>query len=81
MSGGSRLLLTMIDVTVLQYNRKVHGFMAAMEVRVIRLRAHSRWEHECVRRLTLDRRVQAAREQIWADSSVEQTDASTAPVR
>ena len=33
--------------------------MAALELRVVRLNAHSRWVHECMRRLNFDHRVQA----------------------
>ena len=46
-------------VTDIQKDRKVRSFMAALELRLIRLNAHSRWVHECMRRLNFDHRVQA----------------------
>ena len=46
-------------VTDIQEDRKVRSFMAALELRLIRLNAHSRWVHECMRRLNFCHRVQA----------------------
>ena len=46
-------------ITEIQKQRKVRSRMAAIELRLIRLNADSRWAHECMRRLNFCHLVQA----------------------
>ena len=46
-------------ITWRQKFRSEHGFVVAIELRVIRLKAHYRWDQERMRRINFDCRVQA----------------------